>query len=129
MDIELYFGTVSSAAMGIDMYKLGKEIDLKYEIAIKYLSDHFFRLSEIIDYEFSSYELILARFYWPSDNFPENLGKTLDDFRLHSWLFAKDLSTSKEASSNKQKDLIHLCLELHRELLPLSGGRQFLAAA
>ena len=126
---ELYFETVLRAAIGINQHKLVKEIDPIYEKAIKYLSDYFSELSNIRDIEFSSEGLTLTKFYWPSDNFPKNLkGKTLDNFRLHSWLFAKDLSTFKEASINKQKNLIDLCCDLHGMLLTKRSGRYRLAA-
>jgi len=126
---ELSYEIVSQAAIGIDQHKLGKEINPIYEKAIKDLSDYFSELSKIRDFEFSSEGLKLTEFYWPSDNFPKNLkGKTLDDFRLHSWLFAKDLSTFKEASRNKQKNLINLCCDLHGMLITKRSGRYSLAA-
>ena len=126
---ELSYEIVLQAAIGIDQHKLGKEIDPRYEKAIKDLSDYFSELSKIRDFEFSSEGLSLTKFYWPSNNFPENLkGKTLDDFRLHSWLFAKDLSMFKKSSINKQKDLIDLCCDLHGMLLTKRSGRYRLAA-
>lgn len=118
MDVKLYSNTVLRAAIGIAQHKSGREIGLEYERAVRDVSDYFFELSEVRDIWFLSEELTLTEFYWPSDNFPENLkGKTLDDFRLHSWLFAKNLSTFKETSNNQQKDLIHICCDLHTILL------------
>jgi len=126
---KLSYEIVLHAAIGIDQHKLGKEINPRYEKAIKSLSDYFFELSEIKDIEFPSEGLTLTEFYWPSNNFPINLkGKTLDDFRLHSWLFAKDLSMFKETSNNQQKDLIHICCDLHGMLITKRSSRYKLAA-
>ena len=130
MDVRTYSNKVLSAAIGIDQHKRGREIDPEYERAIEDLSDYFFELSKIKDLEFPSEELFLANFYWPSNTFPnENLrGKKLDDLRVHSWLFAKDLSTFKEASRNKQENLIHLCCELSKSLMLERGYKRRLAA-
>ena len=110
---------VLDSAMAVDQYQLNGKTDLRYEQAINKLSGMFFELVRIpANYLSPSLELFLAEFYWPAKDFPLNLkDKTFEDSRLHSWLFAKDLSTFRELSEERREELVASCSNLHRKLL------------
>ena len=59
-----------------------------------------------------------------------NLFKTIDDLRVQTWLFAKDLETFREGTEKQQKDLLERCCDL-TELVRLESnyGKRGLAAA
>ena len=104
-------GTIIISKLAIIQDTKRESIEPKYSQEVKELSEMFYNLSK--DYNLDTYcrnqstENVLERFYWPSNDFPENLrGKTTEDVRLHSWLFAKNLETFKKDSPGEKQKLI-----------------------
>ena len=123
------------SAIAIDNYRINGKISLEDEKPINELSKIFFMLSEISLREISpgiSSELI--NFYWPRSKDDYSLGnkkligKKWEDLNLQSWLLAKDISTFKEHSEEKRRELLEECLELTKIFSIHEGYRHRLVA-
>ena len=120
---------ILDAALGLNLHIKNKE-DQDKTASINYLSKLFYDLSADSTYIDPVSEVELTRFYWPSENYPENLkGKTIEDFRVQTWLFAKNLETFREASEEELERLIEECCELHSIVLTYSSRSRFGLAA
>ena len=98
----------------------------EYEKATGVLSDFFENLS--IEEHPDSLVMVVdlaQEFYWPGKSLKR---KTIDDFGLHSHLFAKELENYRDASEKRQKELMGYLGELHRIVLPYGHERMSLAA-
>ena len=58
-------------------------------------------------------EMMMDDVIWP--NREDSVGKTREDTRLQTWLFAKDLSILTELPKKRQRELLDACLRLSRE--------------
>lgn len=114
---------VLGSAIAVDQYKIRGNIDSEYEQAIETLSKMFFELSKTEADAVSMGHLI--DFYWPEGNLE---GKTIGDLKSRSRDFAEDLAAFRYLSKAKQTDLVNLCCELHKNLLPIRHSRRRLAA-
>jgi hypothetical protein len=98
----------SLAAIAIDKYLRQKATQEEYE-NIDRLSKKLYGIRD--SYEPLS-DLMMADVIWP--NRRDWKGKKVGDTKLHTWLFAKDLSTLKDLSIGRQQELKEACLDLSR---------------
>ena len=98
----------SNAAIAIDHHLLGRAMQKEYQ-NINILSERLYSI--VRDYD-PTPEWMMNDTIWP--NREDWKGKTVEDTKLQTWLFAKDLETLTELSRERQEELRDACLSLSR---------------
>lgn len=99
----------SDAEIAIDNHRLGKATEEQYQ-NVRNLSNSLYEIAKGYD---PSTEFMMDDVIWP--NRKDWVGKTRDDTRLQTWLFAKNLETFTYLSKERQRELLDACLRLSRE--------------